>query len=257
MLAGATAARWCGLRGYESGVIHLLVPTDRRIDRHAYRGLPVVTHRSSTLLPDEAVERPPRTNIARSLVDAAQWAATDDAARAIVAAGFQQRLVRLDEITAALDRMPRARRRRLVLQTAMDAAGGAHSVAEIDLGRLCRRYRLPVPTHQQRRRDHRGRRRWLDAYWEEWRLHVEVDGGHHTEVREWWADMQRQNALWVAGDRVLRFPTWALRHRPNDVAEQIRTALIAAGWQPQSSRRRSPQARPRADLGQLPRVFHR
>jgi very-short-patch-repair endonuclease len=237
-LAGATAARRCGLRGYESEAIHLLVPATRRIERRAYRGLPVNSHRTSKLLPGEVTGRPPRTSIARSLVDAAQWAHSDDSARAIVAAGFQQRLVRLDEISATLHRLPRARRRRLVLQTAIDAAGGAHSVAEADLARLCRRHRLPAPTQQLSRRDNRGRHRWLDAYWEEWRLHVEVDGGHHMEVREWWADMRRQNALWVAGERVLRFPTWAVRHRPDDVAAQIRCALVAAGWQPVRPRTR-------------------
>lgn len=239
-LAGATAARRCGLRGYESSVIHLLVPATRRVNRHAFRGLPVVAHRSGIPVLKAAMRRPPRTSIARSLVDAAQWAHSDDAARAIVAAGFQQRLVRLDEITATLHRMPRAHRRRLVLQTAVDAAGGAHSLAEIDLARICRRHRLPAPTHQQSRRDNQGRHRWLDAYWEEWRLQVEVDGGHHMEVREWWADMQRQNALWVAGERVLRFPTWALRHQPDEVAEQIRFALVAAGWRPAHVRPHAP-----------------
>jgi very-short-patch-repair endonuclease len=240
VLAGTTAARRGGLRGYDSDSIHVLVPATRRVNRRAYRGLPVASHRSSTLLPVEKVGRPPRTHIARSLVDAAQWAHSDNAARAIVAAGFQQRLVRLDEISATVHRLPRARRRRLVLQTAIDASGGAHSVAEADLARLCRRHRLPTPTHQQPRRDSQGRHRWLDAYWQEWRLHVEVDGAHHMEVREWWADMQRQNALWVAGERVLRFPNWALRHRPDDVAGQIRAALMAAGWQPVRPRRHAP-----------------
>jgi hypothetical protein len=32
----------------------------------------------------------------------------------------------------------------------------------------------------------------------------DADGGHHVEVREWWDDMQRQNAVGVVGDRVLR-----------------------------------------------------
>jgi len=235
-LAGATAARRCGLRGYEPRAIHLLVPAVRRVDRHVFRGLSAVTHRSGIPMLYAALRRPPHTGIARSLVDAAQWARSDNDARAIVAAGFQQRLVRLDEITATLHRMPRAHRRRLVLQTAVDAAGGAHSLAEIDLMRLCHRHRLPAPTHQQPRRDNQGRNRWLDAYWEEWQLHVEVDGGHHMEVREWWADMQRQNALWVSGERVLRFPAWSLRSRPREVAGQIAAALVAAGWRPTSSR---------------------
>lgn len=235
LLAGATAARLCGLRRYEPEAIHVLLPANRRVNRKTVFGeLPVVPHRSTVMGPTDALQsgRPPHTTIARSLVDAAQWAPHDQAARAIVAAGFQQRLVGLDEITEVLDRMPRARRRGLVLETAIDAAGGVHSLAEIDLARLCRRHGLPPPTHQEHRKDAKGRRRWLDAYWATWRLHVEVDGAHHTEVREWWADMQRQNALWVEGDRILRFPTWTLRHHPDTVAHQLHTALTAAGWSP-------------------------
>jgi hypothetical protein len=38
--------------------------------------------------------------------------------------------------------------------------------------------------------------------------------------------------LWVAGDRVLRFPSWAIRHRPAEVVAQVRAALLAAGWRP-------------------------
>jgi very-short-patch-repair endonuclease len=72
----------------------------------------------------------------------------------------------------------------------------------------------------------------LDAYFEQWRLHVEVDGGQHMEVRQWWADMKRQNALWIPGDRVLLFPSWAIRHRPAEVVAQVRAALTAAGWTP-------------------------
>ena len=52
------------------------------------------------------------------------------------------------------------------------------------------------------------------------------------DVRQWWADMKRQNDLWVPGDRVLRFPSWAVRHRPDEVAAQVRAALLAAGWRP-------------------------
>ena len=235
LLAGATAARVSGLRGYESPGIHLLVPADRRVDRRIYAArLPVVLHRTSVIGGADALwrGRPPQTTIARSLIDAARWARSDDAARAVVAAGFQQRLVGLDEITATLDRMPRAKRRSLVLETALDAAGGAHSVAEIALVRLCRAHALPLPDQQEQRRDRSGKRRWLDAWWPEWRLHVEIDGGHHTEVRQWWDDMQRQNALWIVGDRVLRFPSWAIRRRPREVATQIRAALTAAGWSP-------------------------
>ena len=74
--------------------------------------------------------------------------------------------------------------------------------------------------------------RYLDALFDEWQVHVEIDGAQHMDVRQWWADMKRQNDLWVPGGRVLRFPSWAVRHRPDEVAAQVRAALIAAGWRP-------------------------
>lgn len=80
------------------------------------------------------------------------------------------------------------------------------------------------------RRDSAGRRRYLDAYFEQWRVHVEVDGGQHLDPAHAWADMRRQNDLWVEGDRVLRFPAWVLRAHPEEVIAQLRAALRAAGW---------------------------
>ena len=219
------------LRGYETAKIHLLVRAARRP-----RSLPtgVVLHRTRTLGRDELLpdSRPPRTRPARSLVDAAQWALTDGAARAIIAAGFQQRLVREDDVRRTLDRLTRARRRRLIRVTVNDVVGGAHSLAEIDFIGLCRRNGLPEPIRQATRTDVDGRRRYLDALFPQWRIVVEIDGGQHLEVRQAWADMQRQNALWIAGERVLRFPAWAIRADPTAVASQLRAALTAAGWRP-------------------------
>ena len=228
VIAGLTAL---DLRGYESRTVHLLI----RVPRQA-RSIPagVIVHRTRTL--DELellpVSRPPRTRAARSLVDAAQWARTDGEARAIIAVGFQQRLVREGDVRGTLDRLTRARRRHLIRQTVDDVVGGAHSLAEIDFVDLCRRNGLPEPTHQTTRLDANGRRRYLDAFFPEWRVHVEVDGGQHLEVRAAWADMHRQNTLWIPGDRVLRFPSWAVRTDPTAVAAQLRAALTSAGWHP-------------------------
>jgi hypothetical protein len=101
----------------------------------------------SVVLPPDDIQRagPTRTSMARSVVDAAQWSRASDEARAIVAAACQQGLVKPREVLAVLDRLPRTKRRRLVVQTASDAAGGAQSLAEIDFVRLGRRHRLPAP----------------------------------------------------------------------------------------------------------------
>jgi very-short-patch-repair endonuclease len=145
---------------------------------------------------------------------------------------FQQRLVGLGDVDAVLARMPKAKRRPLIRTTARDAAGGAHSLGELDVLRLLRRARLPRPTLQFQRTDVEGRRRYLDLYFERWRLHVEIDGAHHSDPRQAWADMERQNAVWVPGDRVLRFPTWLVREQPATVVAKIRDALREAGWRP-------------------------
>ena len=156
----------------------------------------------------------------------------------IVMAGFQQGLVSADGVRAVLDRMPRAHRRALIAEAVTDAEAGAQSLPEVHFLRLCRRLRLPTPSLQHRRTDSAGQVRYLDAYFEQWGVHVEIDGGQHTDVREWWADMRRQNALWIPGDRVLRFPAWAIRHQPAEVATQLRAALTAAGWSAGPSRSR-------------------
>ncbi|MFI7491981.1 DUF559 domain-containing protein [Micromonospora echinaurantiaca] len=239
VLAGPTAAAEAGVRGLRREPLHVLVPAARRAPRSTLRRLPidmaaVVVHRTS-VLPAEHVQvaRPPRTTTARSLVDAAGWATGVREAQALLAAGCQQRRVLPDELGAVLDRLPRAPRRRLIRQTLDDIAGGAQALSEIDFLRLCRRYRLPVPDLQQRRVDAAGRTRWLDAYWREWRLHVEVDGAHHMDARQWADDMRRQNDVWTDGDRILRFPAWLVRTHPEEVADTVRRALAAAGWRPQ------------------------
>lgn len=226
LLAGATAAEAGGLRGYERRAVHLFLPSSRK-PRRVPPG--VVVHRSSVLDPRDlyAIGRPPRTTVARSLVDAAQWAGTDNEARAIIAAGIQQRVVRADDVRAVLDRLTRVPRRRLIRDTVVDAAGGAHSLAELDLVALCRSHHLPEPSRQVVRHDSSGRKRYLDAYFDEWHVHIEIDGAQHLDPRHAWADMRRQNDLWIAGEPVLRFPAWALRHTPTEVVAQLRAALRA------------------------------
>jgi very-short-patch-repair endonuclease len=235
VLAGRTAAHAGGLLLGEPGPIHLLVPHDRRYsDRR--RQLPpdmppVVVHRT-THLPEHDLQRgrPTRTTMPRSVIDAASWAASDEQARVIVAAACQQGLVTADEIRAVAADMLRAPRRALVLETVNDAEGGATTLPEIEFSRLLRRHRLPAPQLQYRREDATGRVRYLDAYWRPWRLHAEIDGGHHLDAQHWEADMRRQNDVWIAGDRILRFSSWQIRHEAHHVAAQVRAALEAAGW---------------------------
>lgn len=230
-LGGVTALTMFGLRGFDGGPVHVLIPARRRVDDPPEG---VLVHRTSTLpaLHGTDVDGLPCTSAARAVVDAAQWAGSDARAAAVVAAGVQQRLVRPDEIHALLDAMPRARRRGFVLTLASDLGGGAASLPESEFLGICRQARFPTPKLQVSRRDARGRQRYLDAYFDGYSVHVEIDGGHHRDVRAWWADMRRQNDLWIAGDRILRFPSWVVRTHRDEVRAQVGAAPRAAGWRP-------------------------
>jgi very-short-patch-repair endonuclease len=229
LLGGRTALGLLGLRGFEPDRIDVLIPARRRADRPPRN---VVIHRTTSLPATDVLVRwrPPCTTAARSIVDAASWARTDREATTVVAMAFQQRLVCLDEVRAVVEQLPRAKRRRLTLSTAHDAAEGSHSLGEVEMARLLRRHRLPPPSRQAARIDAGGRRRYLDLFFEDYGLHVEIDGAHHLDAGQAWLDMDRQNQVWLSGERILRFPAWLVRQQPLKVATDIRRALEAAGW---------------------------
>ncbi len=120
------------------------------------------------------------------------------------------------------------RRSRAFRRLVGDLAGGAQSVAEIDVRRACRRAGV-VPPHRQRLRvDRAGRRRYTDCEWDlpDGRVLVlEVDGAFHLEVSAYTSDMRRQRRLTTARRLVLRCSATELRHEP----EQVMADLIALG----------------------------
>ncbi|MDQ7904291.1 hypothetical protein RB614_07115 [Phytohabitans sp. ZYX-F-186] len=84
-------------------------------------------------------------------------------------------------------------------------------------------------------RTDRSGRRYRDVHFDRWGVHVEIDGGQHMDVKAWYADMRQHNESAIAGERLLRFPGWALRQRPDEVLAGVRAALSVAGWRPDTS----------------------
>jgi len=235
-LAGLTAARLQGFRGFDEKAdsIHLLIPAAAHHTKRSIQPpFPLAVHYSRHLAPADIhpARQPPQTRIARSLVDAAAWMRTDRGAQAVLTAAVQQRLARVSDLAAELERNERLYRRNVIRQTLGDIAGGAHALSELDFTRLVvRQFKLPAPDRQVPLRDAHGRRRWLDAVWEKARLVVEIDGAGHIDVRTYWDDMDRGNGLQLEHYRVLRFPAWVVRYQPEYVAAQIRQAIREAGY---------------------------
>ena len=172
---------------------------------------------------------PPRTRIERSVIDMASWAASDRHAEAVVASAAQQRLTTVPMLRAALARAGRRHRSGLLSQTLDDVECGAHSAAEIAYRRLERRHGLPTG-QLQAPVVLDGRRRYLDVWYEQWGVAVEIDGAHHREVGQWEDDLARQNAILLDGRRLLRFPARVVRDQPDVVAAKVGQELRRQGW---------------------------
>ena len=148
----------------------------------------------------------------------------------MIAMAFQQRLVTADAMSGVIGRLGRTKCAAwLTIQCVADAAGGSHSLGELNLLRLLLSAGLPEPTRQKVRVDASGRRRYLDLYFDGYGLHIEIEGSHHDDPWQAWLDADRQNKLFIAGDRVLRYPAWVVRDHPELVLAEVRQALVTAG----------------------------
>jgi hypothetical protein len=159
------------------------------------------------------------------------WAGYDAPVRAahgVLAASVQQRLTTPERLLTWVETLQPLRRARSFRRTIGDIAGGAQSVSEIDVRRLCRRFHLVPPARQRRRKDRSGTQRWTDCEWDlpDGRtLVLEVDGGFHIHVLEWGADLKRARALTTRQRTVVRCTAFELRNEMEDVARD----LIALG----------------------------
>ncbi len=226
MLGGLTAAGVHGLAGWERDDVTVMV--DDELSFEPVEGVQFFrSRRPLDLL------RSPRPGVPRARLEPAVllWAAYDAQTRAahgVIAAVVQQRLTTPERMIEWVDRLHPLRRAKPFKHTLSDVAGGAHSASELDIRRMCRRFQLRPPNRQPRRTDRTGKRRWTDAEWDlpdGSVLVLEVDGGHHVEVRQWHDDLKRARRLTARNRTVLRCSSYELRHETEEVAAD----LIALG----------------------------
>jgi hypothetical protein len=227
-LAGPSAAAHAGLEGFETAQVHVVVPHGT----HAAVPPWVKLHESRRFTESDIDEAaaPPRTHVARSVIDAAAWSRSPRRACAILCAAVQQRLTTPDRLAAELAAAGRVRHVAIMREVLGDIAGGAHTLAEIDLGKLAHRAGLAPPQRQSFRRDPDGGLRYLDAEFglpDGSLLVVEVDGRGHLEVQKWMDDLDRQNEVVIDGRTVLRFASLTIRLSEHKVVDQLRRMRVA------------------------------
>lgn len=231
-LAGPTALRLHGLTGFDDDTIHVVIP---RGGRHpSMPGLDVHVSRELSDLDVHPHQRPTRTRAARSAIDFASWQRNDRRARGIIIATLQQGLTNTRGIREALTRRGPCRHRALIVQSVLDAAGGIQSLPERDFRSIWARSGLPRLTHQERVRGPSGSY-YLDAYCAELGFGIEIHGIPHMGVQRWTDDLTRGNEILIRGRPVLQFSSYAIRHAPAEVVDQLLRMATSRGWRPCSS----------------------
>jgi hypothetical protein len=226
MLANLSAANRHGLTGWERDFICVLVddelsfkPVDgvdffrsrRPFDllRSPKPGIPTCRHEPAVLL----------------------WAgyeAANRAAHGVLAASVQQRLTTPKRLIEWIDLLQPLRRAKPFKRTLSFVDAGAHSGAELEIGRMCRRFEMPQPARQRRRVDRHGRPRWTDAEWDlsgDFTLVLEVDGGFHADIQDAADDARRSRRLTSRSRVVVRCTAYEVIHELHEVAVD----LIALG----------------------------
>jgi hypothetical protein len=226
LVGGLTAAAVHGLRNWQRDAVTILVPNAWSFDpvpgiEFFRTRRPLVDLRAAT----SELGTLPVCRLEPAVLLFGGYDRSPRTAQGVLAACVQQRLTTPDLLREWVPRLRPLRRAKLFQRALLDIEGGAQSLSEIDVRRMCRRTGLPLPTRQQPRRDRDGRLRFTDA---EWRLKdgrvvvLEVDGGFHADVEHYEDDMKRQRKLTTPERTILRCGAYELRHDPESVAVDLR-----------------------------------
>jgi hypothetical protein len=227
MLSHRTAAELGRLSDSPSDLIHVTVPSGRRVTK-----MPgIVVHYSARV--SQALHPallPPQTRIEETILDLAGTAKTIDNAMAWVVAGLGRRLTTQARLRASMDERARLRWRRELGELLTEDAAGLHSILERRYHRDVERpHGLPAGSRQAHvRRDDRSeyRDRLYDAYL----VAVELDGevAHPSDAR--WKDIHRDNAAATDGIITLRYGWFDVTTRPCLVAAEVASVLSRRGF---------------------------
>lgn len=232
VLSHYTAAERHGLLTRPAPIIHVTVPLNRNPARRGT--IPgVAIHRTDSVLGTRhPTMTPPCTRIEDTVLDLIKAADSFDAAYDWVCRAIGRRRTTAQRLRSALDARERFPRRDEIELALGDASEGALSWLERRYVRGVERpHRLPAARRQMRVR-HGSGNRYLDNFYEDYRLCVELDGAAAHPADEQWRDKRRDRRNLVQEKTVtMRFGFLDLhdqRHQCQTAAE-IAAALSDRG----------------------------
>jgi very-short-patch-repair endonuclease/predicted transcriptional regulator of viral defense system len=225
-LSFRTAAELYGLESTRGDLIHVTVPRNQRV--RPIRG--AVIHYSQWV--DERrhpMLRPPRTRLEDTVLDLTQVAASFDDAFDWLSRAIGRRLTTPAQLRAAIDTRPRVRWRDDLLLALGYVADGLHSSLERLYAVNVERPHGILSAVRQAKVVADGKVRYLDNFYEQAQLAVELDGraAHPPEQRR--ADNERDNALAALGILTVRYGWTDVTTRPCLLAAQVGQLLQLRG----------------------------
>lgn len=229
VLDGPSALLAAGLTSWQERVVHVSVPRGTRT--HPLVGVRIHHQRrmGRTLVTD-----PPRTTSEVAVLRAVAWATSDRAALTILAMSVQQRLVHPDRLLDAWQSIQRHRRGALLAEALPLVCDGAQALGELDFARACRRHGLPEPSRQVVRKTAQGLI-YLDVWFDEYGVHIEINGAQHYAGLAPVADARRRNDRVIVGDLTLEIPVLGLLVDEAGFMAQVSQALRRRGWRGQTT----------------------
>jgi hypothetical protein len=231
VLSHETAAEVHGLIDKPSKMIHVTVSADRNPGKSGK--IPgVVVHRSrrvvSQALPPWQL---PRTPVAETVLDLVAASVSFDDAYSWLSRATGRRLASAGMIKEALAVRKRMRWREWLGEALDDVADGVVFPLELRYVRdVERAHGLPVARRQARRVLASGVR-YLDNFYDAYRLCVELDGRSSHPPEQKWQDADRDNDNLFAGDvQTVRFGVRDVTVRRCARAAQLAAALMRRGW---------------------------
>jgi hypothetical protein len=229
LVGGLTALEGHGLKGWHRDEVTVLVDDELAFDPvpgiHFFR-----TRRPLRDMRSRRVALP-LCRVEPAALLFAGYERSTRTALGLLAAVVQQRLTTAERLLGQIELMRPLRRARIFRSTLLDIQGGAQSLAELDIGRLCRRANLPPPRRQTRRRDNVGRLRFTDCEWllaDGTILILEIDGSFHMDVGHWEDDLARQRRLSGRWRIIVRCTARELRANPDCVLADLKMHGLCA-----------------------------
>src|SRR5579875_1068767 len=227
-LSHETAAELHGLTDRRAPLVHVTIPSSRRVARVPGLMIHYSARADHARFPRGTL---PCTFLEDTILDLADAADDLDDVRGWVTRAFGNRLTGEGPLRAVMSSRKKLRWRRQLDEIVTAAAGGTHSVLEFRYDRdVAGAHGLPAAQRQVKFTKPDGTRGFRDRYYPDYGLVVELDGKQAHPEHSRRTDRERDNDATASGGSTLRYDWDDVTRRGCATAAQVAQSLRKRGW---------------------------